>query len=483
MTTIVWIFITLQIVMGGSDTLYHHEFSEKLAWRKSQTHELWLHGIRNVFYAVIFFGLGTIQPGGLWALAIILGLGAEFLITLWDFVEEDLTRKLPATERLLHTVLTANYGIVLALLIPVLWNFRHNETALIWTWHGPWSVLMVIAAVGVFVLGLRDFHASHRLQRLWTRPATDLIPQMDGIKTVLITGGTGFVGRRLIAALQAGGHKITVLTRDATTADLPAPITLIETLDDINNDACIDVIVNLAGESLSNGLWTPKKQVAMRESRIGLTRKLIALIARLDCKPELLLNGSAIGVYGVTPDGELREDTVITNDGTVSQKLCRDWETEARKAEAFNVRVVLLRTGMVLDREGGALNQIIVPTEFGGGAIFGKGNHMMSWITRDDLVGLIGHIIATPDITGAINGVGPEPVNNRRFTKAVASALYRPTLVSIPAFVIRALGGLGREILLGDQTVVPAKALAHGYVFKDPNVEIAMKTNLRGSTR
>ena len=106
---------------------------------------------------------------------------------------------------------------------------------------------------------------------------------------------------------------------------------------------------------------------------------------------------------------------------------------------------------------------------------------MMSWITRDDLVGLIGHIMATPAITGVINGVGPEPVSNKRFTKAVASALYRPTLVSIPASFIKALGGLGREILLGDQTVIPAKALAHGYVFKDPNVETAMKANLRGS--
>jgi len=469
--------------MGGSDTLYHHEFSEKLAWRKSQSHELWLHAIRNVFYAVIFFGLGTLKPGGIWAYVIILGLATEFLITLWDFVEEDLTRKLPASERLLHTVLTANYGIVLALLVPVLWGWRHNETGLNWTWYGIWSVLMIFAAIGVFILGLRDFHASHRLKRLRSRPAAELIAQLDCPKTVLITGGTGFIGRRLIAALQADGHRVTVLTRNATTADLPAPITLIETLDNIKNDASIDVIVNLAGESLSDGLWTTRKQAAMRESRIGLTKNLVALIERLERKPELLISGSAIGIYGVTPEGELREDTLITDDGTVSQKLCRDWETEARKAAAFKVRVVLLRIGMVLDREGGALNQIIVPTEFGGGAVFGKGDHMMSWITRDDLIGLIGHIIATPDIKGVINGVGPEPVNNKRFTKAVASALYRPTLVSIPAFAIKALGGLGREILLGDQTVIPAKALAHGYVFKDPNVEIAMKTHLRGTTQ
>lgn len=481
MTTIIWIFITLQIVMGGTDTLYHHEFTEKLAWRKSQTHELWLHGIRNLFYAVIFFGLGTIQPGGWWAWAIILGLGTEFLITLWDFVEEDLTRKLPPSERLLHTVLTANYGVVLALLIPVLWQWGYNETALNPAWYGVWSILMILASIGVFLLGIRDFHASRRLKKLQTRPAAQLMPELESTKTILITGGTGFIGKRLIAALQTGGHKIIVLTRNAQTANLPAPVTLIETLDDIHSNTTIDVIINLAGESLSNGLWTAKKQAAMRESRIGLTSKIVALISRLESKPELLLNGSAIGVYGVTPKGELYEDSAIVHDGTVSQRLCLDWETEARKAEAFNVRVVMLRTGMVLDRDGGALNQIIVPTEFGGGAIFGSGEHIMSWITRDDLVGLIAHIIANPEIHGPVNGVGPQPVNNKRFTKAVASALYRPTLVSIPAFVIKALGGLGREILLGDQTVIPAKALAYGYVFKDTDVETAMKTHLRGA--
>lgn len=482
MSTIIWLFITLQIIMGGFDTLYHHEFKEKLAWRQSQTQELWLHAIRNIFYAIIFFGLGTLQPSGLWAYAIIIGLMTEFLITLWDFVEEDLTRKLPITERLLHTILTANYGVVLALLIPVLWQWGQDETRLHWTWYGLWSVFMTCAAIIVFILGLRDFHATRRLKRLWTRPANSLLPDFKTPKTILITGGTGFIGQRLIPALQTGHHKIIVLTRNATTANLPAPITLIETLDSLHDDDKIDVIINLAGESLSTGLWTAKKQTAMRESRIGLTAKLNALIARLNNKPELLLNGSAIGVYGVTPKGEIDEDSRIINDGTVSQKLCRDWEAEACKAKHYNVRVVLLRIGMVLDRDGGALGQIIIPTEFGGGAVFGKGRHIMSWITRDDLVGMIGHIIAKTDINGAVNGVGPEPVTNKQFTKAVAQALYRPVLVAIPAFMIKALGGLGREILLADQKILPKKALAHGYDFKDPNIETAMKTILRGTT-
>ena len=188
--------------MGGTDTMYHHELTEKLAWRKTQTQELWLHGIRNIFYALIFLGLATIQPDGIWAYAIITALCAEFLITLWDFVEEDLTRKLPVSERLLHTVLTANYGVVLALLIPVLWGWGQNPTGLEKAWHGYWSMFLIFGAVVVFILGLRDFHARARLQKLFTRPAKDRIERIETPITVLMTGGTGFIGRKLIPALK-----------------------------------------------------------------------------------------------------------------------------------------------------------------------------------------------------------------------------------------------------------------------------------------
>lgn len=479
MYTVLWIFITIQIVMGGTDTMYHHELTEKLAWRKTQTQELWLHGIRNIFYALIFLGLATIQPDGIWAYAIITALCAEFMITLWDFVEEDLTRKLPVSERLLHTVLTANYGVVLALLIPVLWGWGQNPTGLEKAWHGYWSMFLIFGAVVVFILGLRDFHARARLQKLFTRPAKDLIERIETPKTVLMTGGTGFIGRKLIPALQVAGYKIIVLTRNSKTAALPAPVTYIENFDQIHNRDKIDIIINFAGEALSTGLWTEKKKTAITESRIGLTEKLNRLIARLDTLPELLLNGSAIGAYGVNPAGDIDETTKIDVDGTFSQKLCLDWEAEALKAKEHGLRVVLLRIGMVLDREGAALRQLLIPTEFGGGATFGKGKKFMSWITRDDLVGMIGHVIQSTDINGVVNGVGPNPVTNKAFTKAVAKALYRPTLVAIPEFIIKALGGLGREILLADQKILPKAVLKTGYIFKDPVIEEAMMLQLR----
>ena len=484
MYTILWIFITLQIIMGGTDTLFHHELTEKLAWRPKQTHELLLHAIRNIFYAVIFFGLATVQPGGLWAYGIIAALLLEFMITLRDFVEEDLTRKLPISERLLHTVLTANYGVVLALLIPVLWTWGKEPTGLTGVWHNYWSVFLIFGAVVVFILGLRDFHATARLKKLYTRPINELIETARTPKTILITGGTGFIGRRLIPALQYAGHRIIVLTRNSRAADLPAPISYIENLDHIRNEDKIDIVINFAGEALSTGLWTDKKKAKVIKSRIGITRQLNTLINRLNIKPELLLNGSAIGVYGVNPttptgDAEIDEATPIDVDGTFSQQFCLDWEAEALKAQQHGLRVVLFRIGMVLDRDGAALRQLLIPTEFGGGATFGKGDFYMSWVTRDDIVGMVGHIIQTPKISGPVNGVAPNPVTNKVFTKAVAKALYRPTLVGIPKIIIRALGGLGREILLADQKILPKVALETGYVFKDPIIETAMLKQLR----
>jgi len=350
MYTALWIMIILQIFMGALDTLLHHEFTEKLAWRKSQMGELKLHALRNVFYAIIFIGLGTVQPGGWWAYGIIAIMGMEFLITLRDFAEEDMTRKLPISERLLHTVVTANYGVVLALLIPVLWAWAQNPTGLAPVNYGLWTVMLIFSACAVFILGIRDFHAALRLARLTERPVSALIPQSQTPKTIFITGGTGFIGRRLIPALQQAGHSIIVLTRNANKADLPAPMTLIESFDQIHAHQKIDVVINLAGESLSNGLWTPKKRKTIRQSRIGLTQDMLAMISRLERKPELLINGSAIGVYGVTPQGEQNEDSDIQVDGTFSQELCLDWETEAYKAEAMGLRVICLRIGMVLDR-------------------------------------------------------------------------------------------------------------------------------------
>jgi len=224
MTLTLWIFIAVQITMGALDTLYHHEITERLAWRKGQAKELKLHAIRNVAYGVAFMTLALFQPTGWIAIGLIILLIAEVGVTLRDFAEEDLTRKLPVSERLLHTLMTANYGVVLALLLPVLYEWSRAPTALKPVWYGPWSFLLIAGALAVTVFAV-------------------------------ITGGTGFIGRRLIETLQTGGHNIIVLTRNAETADLPAPVSLVTDLAQIPAETQIDCVVNFAGEALAQGLW------------------------------------------------------------------------------------------------------------------------------------------------------------------------------------------------------------------------------------
>jgi len=480
MTLTLWIFITLQIVMGGLDTLYHHELTERLAWRKTQIRELKLHALRNIAYGIAFTILALFQPGGWIAAALIALLIAEVGVTLRDFAEEDLTRKLPITERLLHTLMTANYGIVLILLIPVLIGWAKTPTGMTPTWYGGWSLLLLGGALAVTIFAARDFHAALRLPRLIRRKPKDLL--LTGTpKTWLITGGTGFIGTRLVETLQAGGHSVIVLTRNALTANLPAPVTLVTELNQVNAKTHIDVVVNLAGEPLAQGIWTTARKAEFRRSRIETTRALGRLFERLHHRPTVLINGSAIGIYGVAPNAVMDEYTPIQTDHSFAQTLCRDWEAEAEKLRRLDLRVITLRIGMVLDRTGGALAQLIIPTELGGGASFGRGEIMMSWITRDDLVRMIQFAANEPHITGPLNGTAPTPVTNRTFTQAVAKALYRPTLMQIPKFLIGLMGGLGREILLADQTILPRKATANGFIFLDPDIEPAMMNLLRAA--
>ena len=478
MTTALWIFIAIQMAMGALDTLYHHEMTERLAWKQEQATELKLHAIRNIAYGVAFMTLALFQPSGWIAIGLIILLIAEVGVTLRDFVEEDLTRKLPVTERLLHTLMTANYGVVLALLLPVLIGWSKLPTALTPVWYGLWSLFLIAGALAVSVFAARDFHAALRLPRLTRRTPRKLLLKTPP-KTWLITGGTGFIGRRLIETLQSGGHQIIILTRNAATAALPAPVTLVTDLAQIPANTQIDCVVNFAGEALAQGLWTKARKAEFLRSRIETTRALGRLFNRLDQRPATLINGSAIGIYGVAPKGTVDEFSPLQLDESFAQHLCREWEAEAEKLHTETTRVVTLRIGMVLDRSGGALAQLLIPTELGGGATFGRGDIMMSWITRDDLVRMIQFAQINPNIEGPLNGTAPTPVSNLAFTRAVAKALYRPTWMRIPKFAIGFMGGLGREILLADQDIRPVKAIAHGFEFLDPEIQPALLTHLR----
>ena len=478
---LLWTLIALQILMGGFDTLYHHEFTERLAWRASQRRELQLHAVRNLIYAVLVVTLGWLEVHGAVAIGVAALLVIEIVITLMDFVEEDLSRKLPASERITHTLLAINYGAILMLAAPVFVGWAALPTDVVVTSYGWWSVMASVAAFGVALFGVRDGLASKRCLRLEMRPADELMSVLPPRQTVLVTGATGFIGRRVIEGLVAAGHNVIALVRTPNPDTLlMRPLTLLTGLDQINDDVEIDAIVNLAGEPIANGLWTKAKRARIVASRINVTNDVVNLIDRLDAKPKVLVSSSAIGWYGLR-GGEEIDETSVGND-CFSRQVCVAWEGAAKRAETFGVRVVLLRTGLVLGTEGGMLTQMLTPFEFGLGGPMGSGQQWMSWIDRDDLVRLIGHIVATPDISGPVNGTAPAPVTNAEFTRALGRALHRPAVLRAPAWPLELVAGdLARELLLSGQKVLPDVAHATGFRFRHATIETALASILGGS--
>ena len=471
---LLWVLIGIQIAMGAFDTFYHHEMTERLAWRPSQRHELQLHGVRNILYALLFLTLGWVEIHGIWAIAVIAVLVAEVVITLMDFVEEDLSRKLPASERINHTLLALNYGAILVLLMPILIDWAGRSTDVKWVSYGYWSVLAAVSAASVALFGLRDLAAARRLARLSETSTHGLVEVLSGRQTILVTGATGFIGSRLVASLTEAGHQVIALVRNPAKAEaLHPPITLITSLDQLPADMAIDAIVNLAGEPISNGLWTEGKRRKIVESRVNMTDDVVRLIGRLERRPAVLVNGSAIGWYGLWQDQVLTESA--KSHVCFSHELCDAWETAANRATEYGVRVICLRIGLVVGTAGGLLTRMLTPFEFGLGGPMGSGNQWMSWIERDDLIRLIAHAIARPDISGPINATAPIPVTNGAFTEELGRRLRRPAIFRIPSSLLRGLAGdLANELLLGGQRVIPNKALSSGFVFRHETLRSAL---------
>ncbi len=291
---------------------------------------------------------------------------------------------------------------------------------------------------------------------------------------ILITGGTGFIGTQTSRYFSKLGYRVTILTRNLyKTHNNSESLNFITELS--NNSFPYEVIINLAGESLSKKRWNTKVKNDIYESRMKTTQKIIDYIKIAEVKPQLLISGSAIGFYGSSPDETFTEESEPADKG-FTHTLCDNWEKIALQASQHGVRVCLIRTGIVLGKEGGALKEMLTPFKLGLGAQMGNGKQWMSWIHMDDVIKSIEYLMNHPDLNGPFNLTAPTPVTNKSFTKELAKILKRPAILIFPNFIVKMLfGEMGECLLLNGQKVIPYKLIKAGYTFKYSKLEDALK--------
>ena len=303
---------------------------------------------------------------------------------------------------------------------------------------------------------------------------------------IVISGGTGFLGSPLAEVYAEEGHDVRVLTRGLPPGEakhdpgtgVPGVTRVGWRPDgesgpwaDAVHDA--DAVINLAGESIADGRWTPQRKALLRDSRILATKSLAAAINAARIAPRVFISGSAVGYYGPSNDEPKTEDSGAGDD--FFAHLCVDWEREARRAEPSGTRIVLPRTGIVLERSGGALAKMITPFKLFAGGRMGSGRQYMSWIHRLDWLEMVRWIVETPQAIGPINATAPHPVTNRHFARALGRALHRPALVPAPGFALKlALGEVANALVTG-QRVLPARAQALAFDFRYPEIEQAFR--------
>lgn len=294
-----------------------------------------------------------------------------------------------------------------------------------------------------------------------------------GDVTIVVAGGSGFLGRKLVKRLQDEGHRTAVLSRRAREGAIQwnpdgSPGSLGEHLEGV------DAVVNLAGEPLPDKRWSDQRKQVLRDSRILSTRTLVRAMAACANPPRVFVSGSAIGYYGPRGDESITESTEPGADFLA--RLCVDWEEEARIAESPRTRVALVRTGLALAEDGGALAKMLLPFKLGLGATFGSGDQFMSWIHAEDWVSLVAWMIQDDRATGPFNATAPVPDTNREFTRTLGRVLQRPAILNAPAFVLRtALGEMSTMILTG-QRVLPASAEQRGFRFTHRTLEPALRS-------
>ncbi|HEX4482276.1 MAG TPA: TIGR01777 family oxidoreductase [Solirubrobacteraceae bacterium] len=305
---------------------------------------------------------------------------------------------------------------------------------------------------------------------------------------VTVTGATGLIGPSLIAALQQRGAEVTVLSRDAARARkrlADAGVATVEAFDwdPLGEPAPAaafegrDAIAHLAGENVAQR-WSEEAKRAIRDSRVTGTRNLLAGVEQTQSRPRTLVGSSAIGYYGAHGEEPLDEDAPPGRDFLA--KVCVDWETETARASALDMRVVSVRTGVVLDKSGGALEKMLPPFRLGIGGPVAGGRQYISWVHRDDVVGIYIAALAHERWSGPVNATAPEPVSNRDFSHALGRALHRPAVLPVPGAALALLYGEMAEIVTTGARVMPAKPLVLGYEFRHAQLDAALSAALGG---
>lgn len=295
---------------------------------------------------------------------------------------------------------------------------------------------------------------------------------------LVVTGASGFIGSALCPRLLEQGHTLTLFTRgsprDASSGvkrwQLWTPGVLRDW--DVELDGA-DGVINLAGEPIAEKKWSQTQRRRLVKSRVDATQSLVQACAKAKQKPKFLINASAIGYYGARADEEITEADPPGND--FLSQMCRDWEEEAKKAESLGMRVVRLRTGIVLGHGGGALRKMVEPFKYFLGGPIGSGKQWMSWIHMEDQVRLILHVIDNQQASGPINATAPNPVRNKEFSQALGRVLHRPCWAPVPGFALRFGLGDMAEMLLTGQRVIPAAAQRLGFAFDFPNLPEALQ--------
>jgi len=308
---------------------------------------------------------------------------------------------------------------------------------------------------------------------------------LKDLKRVVISGGTGLVGRRLAKTLAQRGVAVTILTRDPSGASVPAGVTTAGWAEATLAMDGADAVINLAGEGIADRRWSPARKQALLASRTESTQRLVAALGRCSQRPGVLINASAIGLYGGN-DGAPLDENAPAGQGFLAD-ICQAWERASETALSLGIRLVKLRIGVVLAQEGGALPKMALPVKLFQGAALGDGRQGLSWIHIDDLVGLLIEAARNPAYVGAINATAPYPVSNTRFTQLLGKALHRPIL-PVPAFLTRAgvrllVGEMADEMLLTGAFVYPRRAQSLGFLFKFPSLEAALTDLIPGAPK